>query len=73
MNAVEFVGYVGKHFRMGTMLGRESVSKRLADKGMSFTEFTYQIFQAFDWLHLLRTRNCRFQVFWVTSFSLQIS
>ncbi|KAK3930413.1 Tyrosine--tRNA ligase, mitochondrial [Frankliniella fusca] len=62
MNAVEFVGYVGRHFRMGTMLGRDSVSQRLASSGMSFTEFTYQIFQAYDWLHLLRKNNCRFQI-----------
>lgn len=63
MNAVEFVGYVGRHFRMGTMLGRESVSQRLSsEKGMSFTEFTYQIFQSYDWLHLFRSHNCRFQI-----------
>lgn len=63
MNAVEFVGYVGRHFRMGTMLGRESVSQRLSsESGMSFTEFTYQIFQAYDWLHLFRTNNCKFQI-----------
>lgn len=63
MNSVEFVGYVGRHFRMGTMLGRESVSQRLkSERGMSFTEFTYQIFQAYDWLHLYRAHNCKFQI-----------
>ncbi|XP_034242641.1 tyrosine--tRNA ligase, mitochondrial [Thrips palmi] len=63
MNSVEFVGYVGRHFRMGTMLGRDSVSQRLkSERGMSFTEFTYQIFQAYDWLHLYRAHNCRFQI-----------
>lgn len=63
MNAVEFVGYVGRHFRMGTMLGRESVSQRLSSaRGMSFTEFTYQIFQAYDWLYLFRRNKCKFQI-----------
>lgn len=61
MNSVEFVGCVGRHFRMGTMLGRDSVAQRLKT-GMSFTEFTYQIFQAYDWLHLYRKFNCKFQV-----------
>lgn len=45
------------------MLSRSSVQSRLeAEGGMSFTEFTYQTFQAYDWLHLLRTYNCRFQL-----------
>lgn len=45
------------------MLSRSSVQSRLeTEGGMSFTEFTYQTFQAYDWLHLLRTHNCRFQM-----------
>lgn len=49
---------------MGNMLSRASVQSRLkSDSGMSFTEFTYQIFQAYDWLHLFKTYNCKFQVF----------
>ncbi|XP_033214265.1 tyrosine--tRNA ligase, mitochondrial [Belonocnema kinseyi] len=63
VNVIEFVRRVGKHFRLGTMLGRTSVQSRLkSDSGMSFTEFAYQIFQAFDWLHLLKTYDCRFQI-----------
>ncbi len=33
-----------------------------SDVGINFTEFSYQIFQAYDWLHLLKTYNCNFQV-----------
>lgn len=60
---VDFIGTVGRHFRMGSMLSRSSVQSRLhSDSGMSFTEFTYQIFQAFDWLHLFREHECAFQL-----------
>lgn len=63
LNIIEFMKTIGKHFRIGTMMGRSSVESRLnSDSGMSFTEFTYSIFQAYDWLHLLQTYNCRFQV-----------
>lgn len=63
VNVIEFIRRVGKHFRLGTMLGRTSVQSRLkSDSGMSFTEFTYQIFQAYDWLHLLKTYDCHFQI-----------
>ncbi|KAK2171492.1 hypothetical protein NP493_1061g00031 [Ridgeia piscesae] len=62
-NVVEFLSTVGRHFRMGTMLGRHSVQTRLkSPDGMSFTEFTYQMFQAYDWLHLYRNYNCLIQV-----------
>lgn len=62
-NFVEFVSLVGRHFRMGNMLSRASVQSRLnSEQGMSFTEFTYQIFQAYDWLHLMQTYNCKFQL-----------
>ncbi|CAB0040847.1 unnamed protein product [Trichogramma brassicae] len=63
VNIIEFIRTVGKHFRMGTMLGRTSVQSRLkSDSGMSFTEFSYQLFQAYDWMHLLENYNCRFQI-----------
>uniref|UniRef100_A0A023F3D0 Tyrosine--tRNA ligase n=1 Tax=Triatoma infestans TaxID=30076 RepID=A0A023F3D0_TRIIF len=62
-NAVDFISNIGRHFRMGTMLSRTSVESRLqSEVGMSYTEFSYQVFQAFDWLHLLKNYNCRFQV-----------
>ncbi|XP_060829750.1 tyrosine--tRNA ligase, mitochondrial [Bombus pascuorum] len=63
MNLLSFIKDIGKYFRMGTMLGRASVRSRLESaSGMSFTEFTYPLFQAYDWLHLYRKYNCLFQV-----------
>jgi tyrosyl-tRNA synthetase len=58
-----FLREVGKHFRMGSMLGKESVRARLsAEAGMSFTEFSYQLLQAYDFLHLYDRQDCTFQV-----------
>ncbi|KAF7987269.1 hypothetical protein HCN44_003031 [Aphidius gifuensis] len=63
INIIDFIRNVGKKFRLGTMIGRSSVQTRLnSDNGMSFTEFSYQIFQAYDWLHLYNKYNCRFQI-----------
>ena len=63
MNIIDFLASVGRNLRMGRMLGRTSVKSRIeSDAGLSLTEFTYQAFQAFDWLHLLRSRDCRLQV-----------
>lgn len=63
INVIKFVRSIGKYFRMGTMLGRSSVQSRLnSDTGMSFTEFTYQVFQAYDWLQLMKNYKCRFQI-----------
>jgi len=60
---IEFLRDVGKHFRVGEMMGKESVRKRLqSDAGMSFTEFSYQLLQGYDFLHLKREKNCTLQV-----------
>ncbi len=60
---LDFLRDVGKHFRMGNMLGRESVRARLASEaGMSFTEFSYALLQGYDFLHLFDQEGCRFQV-----------
>lgn len=62
-NVLSFIKEIGKYFRMGTMLGRASVQSRLqSESGMSFTEFTYPLFQGYDWLHLQKTYNCNFQI-----------
>ncbi|XP_075066432.1 tyrosine--tRNA ligase, mitochondrial [Mixophyes fleayi] len=62
-SAVEFLGSVGRHFRMGTMLGRHSVQSRLrSPEGMSLTEFTYQVFQAYDFYYLHQEYGCRIQL-----------
>ncbi|KAI4457101.1 tyrosyl-trna synthetase [Holotrichia oblita] len=63
MNPVYLIGKIGRHLRMGTLLSRTSVETRLASpNGMSFTEFSYQLFQAYDWLHLNQNYGCRFQI-----------
>lgn len=62
-NIVDFLGNVGRHLRMGRMLSRQSVRSRLdSEHGMSLTEFTYQAFQAYDWLHLNDSRGCDIQI-----------
>lgn len=59
---VEFLRDVGKYFRVGEMMGKESVRKRLdSDAGMSFTEFSYQLLQGYDFLHLFREHKCMIQ------------
>lgn len=63
IDAIQFVSEIGRNFRMGTMLLKQSVQGRInSETGMSFTEFAYQIFQSYDWLHLLKEYNCRFQI-----------
>lgn len=60
---VDFLSTVGRHFRMGTMLLKESVQSRLkSPEGMSLTEFTYQVFQSYDWHHLFQKYDCRIQI-----------
>lgn len=63
LNSLDFVCGVGRHFRMGTLLNRTSVATRLkSETGLSFTEFAYQLFQAYDWKQLYDKYDCRFQV-----------
>ncbi|XP_014897841.1 tyrosine--tRNA ligase, mitochondrial isoform X1 [Poecilia latipinna] len=60
---VDFLSETGRHFRMGTMLSRHSVQSRLRSAdGMSLTEFTYQVFQAYDFYHLHQIYGCRIQL-----------
>ncbi|CAG9767262.1 unnamed protein product [Ceutorhynchus assimilis] len=63
ISAVELIGKIGRHLRMGTLLSRHSVHSRLnSTQGMSFTEFSYQLFQAYDWLYLFKNYGCMFQI-----------
>ncbi|KAM5173142.1 tyrosine--tRNA ligase, mitochondrial [Mantella aurantiaca] len=63
LQAVDFLSTVGRHFRMGTMLSRHSVQSRLKSaEGMSLTEFTYQVFQAYDFYYLHQKHGCRIQL-----------
>ncbi|KJA19890.1 hypothetical protein HYPSUDRAFT_43757 [Hypholoma sublateritium FD-334 SS-4] len=60
---LEFLHKVGAHVRINTMLNRESVSARLSSQqGLSFTEFTYQLLQAYDFYHLNKHFGCTIQV-----------
>ena len=58
---LEFLRDTGKHFSVNTMLAKESVKRRLED-GLSFTEFSYQLLQAHDYLHLHRALGCTLQM-----------
>lgn len=62
LSAIELLRDLGKHFRVGRMLAKEAVSARLASEhGISYTEFSYQILQATDFLELHRRHGCRLQ------------
>jgi tyrosyl-tRNA synthetase len=61
LSALDFLRDVGKHFSVNVMLGRESVSARLEGGGISYTEFSYMLLQALDYLELYRRYGCRLQ------------
>ena len=62
LGALEFLRDMGKHFRMGTMLAKETVARRLAsDEGISYTEFSYQVLQGIDYLELHRRHGVTLQ------------
>jgi tyrosyl-tRNA synthetase len=61
VSALDFLRDVGKHFSVNRMLDKESVKARLDGPGISFTEFSYQILQAFDYLELHRRYGCTLQ------------
>ena len=62
MSALDFLRDIGKHFRVGTRIRKEIVATRLAgDEGISYAEFSYQILQALDYLHLYRAYGCTLQ------------
>ena len=62
MTALEFLRDVGKHFSVNRMLDRESVKARLEGGGISYTEFSYQLLQALDFLELHRRNGCTLQL-----------
>ncbi len=62
---LDFIRDIGKHLTVNYMMAKESVKKRLANDsnvGLSFTEFSYQLLQGFDFLHLYQEKNCRLQM-----------
>ena len=63
LSAIDFLREIGKHFRVGKMLSKEAVSARLnSEHGISYTEFSYQILQGYDFLELFRRHNCTLQL-----------
>ncbi len=62
---LDFAREIGKHITVNYMMAKDSVQKRLngeARDGLSFTEFTYQLLQGFDFLHLYQDKNCKLQL-----------
>ncbi len=62
---LDFARDIGKHITVNYMMAKDSVQKRLngeARDGLSFTEFTYQLLQGFDFLHLYETKGCKLQL-----------
>lgn len=62
---LDFIRDVGKHITVNYMMAKDSVKKRLSgesQQGMSFTEFSYQLVQGYDFLNLYREKNCRLQL-----------
>lgn len=62
---LDFAREIGKHITVNYMMAKDSVKSRLngtANDGLSFTEFTYQLLQGYDFLHLYKNKNCRLQM-----------
>jgi tyrosyl-tRNA synthetase len=62
---LNFIRDIGKHLTVNYMMAKDSVKKRLsseASEGMSFTEFSYQLLQGYDFLHLYKEKNCKLQM-----------
>lgn len=71
---LDFVREVGKHITVNYMMAKDSVKRRLngeARDGLSFTEFTYQLLQGYDFLHLYETKDVNFR--WAVPTSGEIS
>ena len=62
MSVIEFLRDVGKNFSLNTMLDRDTVKRRLESDGISYTEFSYMLLQAFDAVHLQRVYDCVLQI-----------
>jgi tyrosyl-tRNA synthetase len=65
LSFLEFARDIGKHITVNYMMAKDSVKNRISSEskeGMSFTEFTYQLVQGFDFLHLYTNNNCKLQI-----------
>ena len=62
LSALDFLREVGKHFRVNQMIKKDAIAARLAShEGISYTEFSYQLLQGYDYLHLYREYGCTLQ------------
>lgn len=59
---LDFIRDVGKHITVSYMMGKDSVKNRLEAGGLSFTEFSYQLVQGYDFVHLYKNENCKLQM-----------
>lgn len=64
LSFLDFIRDIGKYITVNYMMSKDSVKKRLGEdsSGLSFTEFSYQLVQGFDFLHLYKTHNCKLQM-----------
>ena len=62
LSAIEFLRDIGKHFSVNQMLAKDSVAARLEAGGISYTEFSYQVLQSYDFLELFRRNECTLQL-----------
>jgi len=62
VSAIELLRDIGKHFSVNQMLSKDSVATRLSTTGISYTEFSYQVLQAYDYLELYRRDQCKLQI-----------
>lgn len=62
LSAIDFLRDIGKHFSVNQMLAKDAVSSRLNKDGISYTEFSYQVLQAMDFLELYKRYNCTLQL-----------
>jgi tyrosyl-tRNA synthetase len=62
LSAIEFLRDIGKHFSINQMLAKDSVAARLEAGGISYTEFSYQVLQSYDFLELFRRNECTLQL-----------
>ena len=62
ISALELLRDIGKHFSVNQMLAKDSVATRLSSTGISYTEFSYQVLQAYDYLELFRRDQCKLQI-----------
>ncbi len=62
LSAIELLRDIGRHYRLGTMIAKDTVARRLnSDEGISYTEFSYQLLQGMDYLELYRRYGCTLQ------------